>query len=78
MASVSLSTAISMRDAWINAEQSVMKGQSISIQGREVRRADLGEIREAVQYWSKITRQLDRKKRGKGSMRISGIVPMDR
>jgi len=78
MASVSLSTAIEMRDAWINAEKSVMKGQSISIQGREVRRADLSEIRQAIQYWSKIARQLDRKRRGKGTMRISSIVPMDR
>lgn len=38
-------------DAWLAADLAVAKGQSYSLAGRTLTRADAVEIRENVEYW---------------------------
>ncbi len=38
-------------DAWLAADLAVAKGQSYSLAGRTLTRADAAEIRENVEYW---------------------------
>lgn len=77
MAGITLETARSMLSDWIDAERKVMSGQSYSIGGKSVAKASLSDIRVSVQYWSKVVKQLKRRKKGKGVIRISRVVPMD-
>ena len=71
---VDIAQARSMRDDWIAAERAVMTGQSYSIGGNQITRADLSKIRESIEYWNKKLRSLEgtRKKR-----RFMGIIPRD-
>lgn len=77
MAAVTLEQAKEMLASWLEAEKAVMSNQSYSIGSRSITRANLSEIRKSIQYWSKIIDLKERKKRGKGTARISSIIPMD-
>lgn len=66
-----------MRDDWIKAEAQVMAGQSYSIDGKTVTKANLSEIRNSVKFWENKVSMLNRKLKGKGSIRIKNVVPMD-
>ena len=46
-----MSTATDMVSAYIAAEQAVLNGQSYSINGRSMTRADLPEIRAGRKEW---------------------------
>lgn len=46
-----MSIATDMRDLYIAAEQAVLKGQSYTINGRTLTRANLPEIRKGRQEW---------------------------
>lgn len=77
MAGITLEKAQSMLDDWIEAERKHMSGQSYTIGGKSVTKASLSDIRQSIQYWAKVVKQLKRKKKGKGSARISRVVLMD-
>ena len=66
-----------MRDLWLDVEVKVMSGQSYTIDGRSLTRVNVGEIRASINYWQKIIRKIKRKKKGKGTARISYAVPVD-
>jgi hypothetical protein len=51
-----MSTATTMRDAYIAAETAILAGQSIEFQGRKLTRADLVEIRAGRQEWEQRAR----------------------
>jgi len=72
-----LEQAKMMRDDWIKAEAQVMAGQSYSIDGKTVTKANLSEIRNSVKFWENKVSMLNRKLKGKGSIRIKNVVPMD-
>lgn len=62
--------------AWYNADLAVSTGQSYKIGSRELRRADLKEIREQIRYWENKVKQLETGSE-KRSRRIAGIIPRD-
>lgn len=66
-----------MLDSWLEAEKHVQAGQSYSIDGKTVTRANLSEIRNAIKYWEAKVTQLKRKSKGKGRTRVSQVIPMD-
>jgi len=66
-----------MRDSWMNAEMAVQNGQSYSIGNRSLTKANLSDIREAIQYWDRQATKAQRKQKGRGSARIKFVVPMD-
>ena len=66
-----------MLDAWLEAELQITAGQSYSIDGKTVTKANLSEVRNSVKYWERQVTLLKRKKKGKGRVRVSNVVPMD-
>lgn len=61
--------------AWLEAELAVSTGQRYKIGTRELTRADLGEIRERINFWRNEVARLERG-RG-GGARILRVVPRD-
>lgn len=70
MAGITLTQAQSKLTLWMNADDAVTKGQSISVAGRSMTKADAGMIRENIEYWDKKVRQLSR-----GGKRVRLAVP---
>jgi len=66
-----------MRDGWLEAEKAVMAGQSYSIDGKTVTKANLSDIRNSVKHWESQISLLRRKAKGKGRARLTNVVPMD-
>ena len=63
--------------AWLNAELEVSVNQSYTIAGKTFTRADLGEIREQIDYWRNVVAELNNVKKHKGRNRIYRVVPRD-
>ena len=62
------------RDAWLEAEYAVaVAGQSYTIGSRTLTRANLSEIRKAIDYWQG---KLNRVESG-GRIRLRRSVPLD-
>lgn len=54
MPGITLQQAEAKLATWLAAEDAIAnRGQSYSIAGRSLSRADLGEIRESIDYWDK-------------------------
>lgn len=47
-----MTTATEMRDLYLAAEKAVLKGKSVSVNGRSMTRENLSEIREGYRYWN--------------------------
>lgn len=58
MAGITIDTAEARLQTWLDAEAAVASGQSISMQGRRLDRANLAEIGERIAYWDKICKSL--------------------
>jgi len=57
MAGITLAQAKAKLATWLDAEDRVAAGQSYTISGRSLTRADLSQIRETIDYWeSKVLR----------------------
>lgn len=74
MAGIDLTTAQTMLDAWIAAEQAVAKGQEYTIGNRRMRRADLSEIRNSVTFWNGEVQRLSANN-GQPGIRVRGATP---
>jgi hypothetical protein len=77
MAGITLETAQQHLDAWLEAELSVTTGQSYTLKGRTLTRANLTEIRNAIDYWNKKVLALDNAKKTGGRNRVRRVVPRD-
>jgi hypothetical protein len=60
MAGITLVQAEAQLTAWIAASTAVASGQSYSIAGRSITRADAKEIRESITYWDTQVKRLSR------------------
>ncbi len=77
MAGITLETAQKHLDAWLEAELTVTTGQSYTIGSRVLTRANLTEIRNAIDYWNKKVIVLDNAKKAGGRNRVRRVVPRD-
>ncbi len=77
MAGITLETAQKHLDAWLEAELSVTTGQSYTIGSRVLTRANLTEIRNAIDYWNKKVIALDSAQKGGGTSRVRRVVVRD-
>lgn len=77
MAGITLETAQKHLDAWLEAELTVTTGQSYTIGSRVLTRANLTEIRNAIDYWNKKVIVLENKKTAGGRNRVQRVVPRD-
>lgn len=68
---IDLSRATAQLNLWLDADASVATGQSYSINGRVLTRANAAEITDKIQYWSKVESQLQRIANGGGKVGVS-------
>ena len=70
MAGITLVQAEAQLAAWIAASTAVATGQSYSIGGRSLTRANAAEIRESITFWDEKVQTLTR-----GGRAVRGITP---
>lgn len=77
MAAITLQTAKKHLDMWLEAESEVAINQSYTIGGKSFTRANLGEIRKQIEYWSNKVQALENIAKRKGRNRVYRVVPRD-
>ena len=77
MAGITLETAQKHLDAWLEAEMAVTNAQSYTIGSRTLTKANLAEIRKAIEYWSDKIAELENLKKYGGRNRAYRAVPRD-
>lgn len=77
MAGITLEQANEHLQAWLTAELEVTTHQSYSIGSRSLTKADLGEIREQIEYWNNWVIRLTNLKKNKGRNCARRVVPRD-
>ena len=77
MAAITLITAKKHLDMWLEAESEVAINQAYTIGGKSFTRANLGEIRKQIEYWSNKVQELENLGKRKGRNRIYRVVPRD-
>jgi hypothetical protein len=70
MAGITLTQAQAHLDAWMAADLAVATGQSYSIAGRSLTRANAAEINKNIEKWEAKVKSLTR-----GGIRIVGATP---
>lgn len=70
MAGITLTQAETQLTSWMAADTAVATGQSYTIGGRSLTRANAKEIRENIVFWDKQVKRLTR-----GGIRIRGGTP---
>lgn len=77
MAAIALEVAKKHLETWLEAETEVAINQAYTIGGKSFTRADLGEIRKQIEYWSNKVSALENVAKNKGRNRVYRIVPRD-
>ncbi len=77
MAGITMETAQKHLDEWLKAELTVTTGQNYTIGSRALTRANLTEIRNAIDYWNKKVIALENAKKAGGRNRVRRVVPRD-
>ena len=77
MAGITLETAQTHLDAWLEAEMQVTNAQSYTIGSRTLTKANLTEIRNAIEYWQQKVTILENLKKNNGRSRVKRFVPRD-
>ena len=77
MAGITLETAKKHLDAWLEAEMAVTNAQSYTIGSRTMTKANLGEIRQSIEYWQKKVNVLENAAKYGGRNRVRRAVPRD-
>lgn len=77
MPGVTLTQAQAHLDAWLQADLAVAGGQSYSINGRSLTRADAKEIKANIEYWeSRVARLESQNDGGARGITVRGAVPL--
>lgn len=63
-------------NAWLNAELAISTGQSYKIGSRELKRADLKEVRESIKFWQGKVQMLENPKRTSRNT-VVRVIPRD-
>jgi len=58
MSAITLAEAQSQLQVWIAASTAIASSQEYWVNGRRMKRADAGEVRRQINYWSTIVTQL--------------------
>lgn len=74
---ISLEDAQKHLDEWLEAELKVTTHQSYQLGGKSLTMADLGKIRETIDYWDNKVAELEALEQSGGRGRMYRIVPRD-
>lgn len=77
MAGITLEIAKTHLNEWLNAELAVTTAQSYTIGSRVLTRANLTEIRNAIDYWNKKVNEIENIQKTGGRNRVRRVVPRD-
>lgn len=77
MGGITIEIAKKHLEAWLEAEMAVTTGQSYTIGSRAMTRANLTEIRNAIEYWNGKVIALENLKKNKGRNQVRRVVPRD-
>ena len=77
MAVITLEMAKKHLEMWLEAESCVAINQAYSIGGKSFTRANLGEIRKQVEYWSNKVAELQNIAKKRGRNKVIRVVPRD-
>lgn len=77
MAAITLETAKKHLEMWLEAESEVAINQAYTIGGKSFTRANLGEIRKQIEYWSNKVQSLENIAKRKGRNRVYRVVQRD-
>jgi hypothetical protein len=69
MAGITLDQAQTQLTAYLAAETAILGGQSYSINGRELRRAQLAEVQKGIETWNSRVQQLSIRQSGRSRSR---------
>lgn len=58
MAGIDIATATAKLQTWLDAEEKVASGQSVTMEGRSLTRANLSEIAKRIDYWDRHCKRL--------------------
>ena len=72
MAGITLAQAETQLSNWLTASEKVAGGQSYSIAGRAMTRANAEEIRKQIIFWDRQVKRLSR-----GGISVRAITPVD-
>jgi len=53
MPGIDLTTAETKLSLWLDAETKIAAGQRIAVEGHDLTRADLRQVREQIDYWQR-------------------------
>lgn len=70
MAGITLAQAETQLAAYLDAETQILAGQSVSLNGRSLSRADLAAVQAGISTWNNRVRELTR-----GGMKSYNAVP---
>lgn len=62
---------------WLDAEEAIASGQSYMIDNRRLERANLSQVREQIRFWQKELVKAEAASAGRGSRRVTRVVPRD-
>lgn len=77
MAGISLEIARKHLSAWLEAELEVTTHQSYTIGSRSLTKANLGEIRQQIEFWNNEVARLETIERHGGRNSVVRAVPRD-
>jgi len=72
MAGITQAQAEARLQEYLDAEAAILAGQSFSIAGRTLTRANLGDVQKGIELWNARAKKLDT---GGGGVRIFRAVP---
>lgn len=58
MPGIDYATAAAKLALWLDAEGKIALGQTVAVEGRTLARADLGAVREQLEYWNRYCQRL--------------------
>jgi hypothetical protein len=73
MAGITLAQAEAHLAVWLAADEAVATGQSYTIGGRSLSRANAAEIRSNIDYWEAKVQKLST---GRTGMTVRGVTPI--
>lgn len=74
---ITLEVAKKHLEAWLEAELELTTHQSYTIGSRTLTKADLGEVRQQIEFWNNWVLKLNNASKNKGRNSVRRAIPRD-
>lgn len=76
MPAITLAQAEAKLAEWLAADTAVASGQSVTIEGKSISRANSAEIRNNIQFWNSMVQSLTASASRGSGIRVRGVTPV--